>query len=107
MPYYHPLKSLNKVERLHTINNLLKLRSRLGDFNIPKVEDDTMKALEKYGFTVPSAIKEHPTDLGKINHYDQIAFNLKLSDNMTVFSAGNTICPRGELFRCPTIYRFG
>jgi hypothetical protein len=58
----------------------------LGDFNIPKVVDDTMKALEKYGFTVPSAIKEHPTDLGGTNHYDPIAFNLKLDDKMTVFS---------------------
>jgi hypothetical protein len=41
MPYYHPLKSLNKVERLRTINNLLKLRSRL-DRDIPqKTATDT------------------------------------------------------------------
>jgi endonuclease/exonuclease/phosphatase family metal-dependent hydrolase len=58
----------------------------LGDFNIPNVEDDTMKALEKYGFTVPDAIKQHPSDLGNTNHYDQIAFNLKLDKTMTVFS---------------------
>jgi hypothetical protein len=27
------------------------------------VEDDTIKALEKYGFTVPAAIKKHPSDV--------------------------------------------
>ncbi|MDR2804772.1 MAG: hypothetical protein LBB85_03895 [Dysgonamonadaceae bacterium] len=32
------------------------------------------------------AIKEHPSDLGGTSHYDQIAFNLKLEDKMTVFS---------------------
>jgi len=58
----------------------------LGDFNIPNVNDNTMKALEKNGFSVPNAIKEHPTDLGNSKHYDQIAFNLKLDKNMTVFS---------------------
>ncbi len=30
------------------------------------------KQLEKYGFSVPSAIKQHPSDLGATNHYDQI-----------------------------------
>lgn len=50
------------------------------------MNDDTMKALEKHGFTVPAAIKEHPSDLGGTKHYDQIAFNLKLDKNMTVFS---------------------
>jgi hypothetical protein len=50
------------------------------------VEEETIKTLDKYGFTVPSAIKKHPTDLGKTSHYDQIAFNLKLGDKMTVFS---------------------
>jgi hypothetical protein len=34
MPCYHPLRSLDKVERLHTVNNLLKLRSQL-DRDIP------------------------------------------------------------------------
>lgn len=58
----------------------------LGDFNIVKCEDLTMQALEKHGFSVPDAIKDHPTDLGRTKHYDQIAFNLKLKKNMTVFS---------------------
>ncbi|MDR1370544.1 MAG: endonuclease/exonuclease/phosphatase family protein [Dysgonamonadaceae bacterium] len=58
----------------------------LGDFNIVDCEDDTMQALEKNGFVVPDAIKEHPSDLGGTKHYDQIAFNLKLDKTMTIFS---------------------
>ena len=58
----------------------------LGDFNIPTIEDATMKALENNKFFVPSAIKKHPTDLGKTKHYDQIAFNLKLDDRMILFT---------------------
>ncbi len=58
----------------------------LGDFNIVHCEDETMKALEKNGFLVPAGIKEHPSDLGGTKHYDQIAFNLKLGPNMTIFS---------------------
>ncbi len=57
----------------------------LGDFNVPSVDDDYMKALEKGGFYIPDAIKEHPTDLGGTKHYDQIAFNLKLTKTMTLF----------------------
>jgi len=60
----------------------------LGDFNIVKTSDETMKALEKNAFFVPESIKTHPTDLGQTKHYDQIAFNFKLSPNMTVFSEG-------------------
>jgi endonuclease/exonuclease/phosphatase family metal-dependent hydrolase len=83
-----------REKEIDTITSILSKRAKkedtshilLGDFNIPNVEDDTMKALEKYGFVVPSAIKEHPSDLGNTNHYDQIAFNLKLDKNMTVFS---------------------
>lgn len=57
----------------------------LGDFNINKVDGDYMKALEKNGFYIPNAIKNHPTDLGQTKHYDQIAFNLQLTDTMRVF----------------------
>jgi exonuclease III len=63
-----------------------KMAGKIGDFNIPNCQTDYMKALEKKGFTVPAAIKEHPTDLGGTYHYDQIAFNLKLDPTMTVFS---------------------
>jgi len=60
----------------------------LGDFNIFNTGDATMKALEKQGFYIPDAMKEHPTDLGQVRYYDQIAFKLKNDPNITVFSEG-------------------
>ncbi|MDR0874158.1 MAG: hypothetical protein LBN27_11945, partial [Prevotellaceae bacterium] len=95
--YYGSTSSADKKKRekeIDTITSVLSKRAKkentsyilLGDFNIPNVNDDTMKALEKYGFFVPQTIKDHPSDLGNTNHYDQIAFNLKLDDKMTVFS---------------------
>jgi len=95
--YYGSNSSVDKKKReneIDTITSILSKRAKkedtsyvlLGDFNIPNVNDNTMKALEKYGFKVPSAIKEHPSDLGGTSHYDQIAFNLHLDDKMTVFS---------------------
>jgi len=83
-----------RTNEIDAITSVLSKRSKkeeisyilLGDFNIPNVKDNTMKALENNGFFVPTAIKEHPTDLGNTMHYDQIAFNLKLDKNMTVFS---------------------
>ncbi|GHS98186.1 hypothetical protein FACS189421_06330 [Bacteroidia bacterium] len=95
--YYGSTSSADKKKRekeIDTITSVLSKRAKkedtsyilLGDFNIPNVNDDTMQALEKYGFSVPQAIKEHPSDLGNTSHYDQIAFNLKLDDKMTVFS---------------------
>ena len=59
----------------------------LGDFNIPEVGDEYMVALESTGFTIPDAIKEHPTNFGAdARHYDQIAFNLQLDKEMRVFT---------------------
>ena len=95
--YYGSTSSEGKKKReneIDTITSVLSKKAKkenmsyvlLGDFNIPNVNDNTMKALEKYGFKVPSAIKEHPSDLGGTSHYDQIAFNLQLNDKMTVFS---------------------
>jgi len=83
-----------RANEIDAITSVLSKRAKkedtsyilLGDFNIPNVKDNTMIALEKNGFSVPAAIKEHPTDLGNSKHYDQIAFNLKLDKNMTVFS---------------------
>ena len=97
--YYGSTSAADKKKRENEIDMLTSILSKrakkedtsyvlLGDFNIPKVSDNTMKALEKYGFSVPSAIKEHPSDLGGTSHYDQIAFNLRLDDKMTVFSEG-------------------
>ena len=95
--FYGSTSAADKKKRekeIDTLTSLLSKRAKkedasyilLGDFNIPNVKDETMNSLEKYGFSVPSAIKEHPSDLGGTHHYDQIAFNLKLDDRMTVFS---------------------
>jgi len=95
--FYGSTSAVDKKKRekeIDTITSILSKRAKkedvsyilLGDFNIPNVDDDTMKSLEKYGFSVPSAIKQHPSDLGATKHYDQIAFNLKLDDKMAVFS---------------------
>ncbi|MCL2497372.1 MAG: endonuclease/exonuclease/phosphatase family protein [Symbiobacteriaceae bacterium] len=85
-----------RVQEIDTIAAFLKARAKkedesyilLGDFNIFKHSDATMKALEKNGFYIPNAIREHPSDLGKTKYYDQIAFKLKLDQDMTVFSEG-------------------
>lgn len=73
-------KFLTKRQKKEDINYVL-----LGDFNIPDVDGEYMRALEKNGFEIPNAIKEHPTDLGGTKYYDQIAFNLKLNKSMTLF----------------------
>jgi len=85
-----------RVQEINAIADFLKARAKkedenyilLGDFNIFKHSDATMKALEKHGFYVPDAIRAHPSDLGKTKYYDQIAFKLKIDQNMTVFSEG-------------------
>ena len=87
-------KDTRRRDEIDTIAKFLTKRSKkedtnyilLGDFNIVDCKDETMQALEKNGFFVPDAIKEHPSDLGGTKHYDQIAFNLKLDKDMTVFS---------------------
>jgi exonuclease III len=82
------------VEEISTISEFLKKRAKkedknyilLGDFNIFRHSDSTMKALEKNDFYIPNASREHPSDLGKTMYYDQIAFKLKLDQNMVVFN---------------------
>ena len=89
-------ENTRRVEEIDVIADFLKKRAKkedesyilLGDFNIFKHSDATMKALEKHRFYIPDAIREHPSDLGKTKYYDQIAFQLKLDHNMTVFSEG-------------------
>jgi len=94
--YYGKNTTTEKAKREAEINMITSVLSKkanrekmsyilLGDFNIPDVDDSMMKALENNNFTVPKEIKEHPSDLGGTNHYDQIAFNLKLDKTMTVF----------------------
>ena len=83
-----------RATEIDTLTSILSKRAKkeevsyilLGDFNIPNVKDNTMKALEGNGFFVPEAIKQHPSDLGESKHYDQIAFNLALDKKMVVFS---------------------
>jgi len=86
-----------RVKEIAALAEFLKERAKkenanyilLGDFNIFKTSDATMKALEKGGFYIPQAIRQHPSDLGRTKHYDQIAFKLRLDDNMPVFTEGN------------------
>ncbi|MCL2137206.1 MAG: endonuclease/exonuclease/phosphatase family protein [Coriobacteriia bacterium] len=88
--------NLQRVDEIAKIADFFKKRAKkddesyiiLGDFNIFNVGDLTFKALEDRGFYVPYAIREHPSDLRKTKHYDQMAFKLKLETNMTVFSEG-------------------
>lgn len=93
---YYGTNSNNNKRRLSEIEALAKFltgRAKsekfnyvvLGDFNIPEVDGNYMKALETNGFHIPNDIKAHPTDLGGTYHYDQIAFNLQLSKTMTIF----------------------
>lgn len=94
--YYGTSKAedARRVEEIASVAEFLKKRAKkedesyilLGDFNIFQTSDATMQALEKNGFYIPENIREHPSDLGKTKHYDQIAFQLKLKSNMTVFS---------------------
>ena len=83
-----------RLAEIETVASFLSKRAKeenanyilLGDFNIVKSGDETMQALERNGFSIPDAIRRHPSDLGGTKHYDQIAFNLKPEDRMTVFS---------------------
>ena len=45
----------------------------LGDFNIVSPEHETMRALEKNGFTIPENLRREKTNLAGDKHYDQIA----------------------------------
>ena len=83
-----------RVEEIKAIGGFLSGRAEkeqasyiiLGYFNIPKVGDKYMKSLEESGFKIPKAIKKHPTNFGvEVKHYDQIAFNLKLEENIQVY----------------------
>ena len=73
----------------------------LGDFNIPDTEGVYFNALvenkyitkagnerSKEKFFIPEEIRKHPTDLGHVSHYDQIAFSLKLDRNMVLYDDG-------------------
>ena len=76
----------------------------LGDFNIPKVGDKYMTALESTGFKIPTPIKKRPTNFGKeAKHYDQIAFNLQLEDGLEVYNENTG--PSGAFDFTKSVYR--
>jgi len=85
-----------RVEEIKAVAQFVKDRAKkedenyilLGDFNIFKPSDATMKALIGQDFYIPEALQVHPTDLGKTKHYDQIAFKLSIKPDMTVFAEG-------------------
>ncbi len=61
----------------------------LGDFNIFKPEDVTMRALTHAGFHVPPQIQELPGNVGRNRHYDQIAFIApEIEDQIALCDAG-------------------
>ena len=49
----------------------------LGDFNIFKKTDQTMKALDKAGFKIPTILFDTPTNIKEDRIYDQIAFRTR------------------------------
>jgi len=100
-----------RVEEIGAVAKFIKDRAKkegennilLGDFNIVKTTHATMNALLNQGFYIPEAIREHPTDLKKTSHYDQIAFKLKMDSSMTVFSEGDQHA--GAFNFTETVYR--
>lgn len=75
-------KLQQRIKEIDTIAKNLKKRAKryrenlilLGDFNIFSPEHKTMKALKKHGFKIPKGIENHPSNMYKTKHYDQIAF---------------------------------
>lgn len=97
-----------RLKEIRTVSDFLLKRQEsddvsyilLGDFNIPDTEgvyfnalvEDRSKTKTKKGsqdqskqFFIPQEIRLHPTDLGHVNHYDQIAFSLKLERSMVLY----------------------
>ena len=95
-----------RLKEIQTVSDFLLKRQDsddvsyilLGDFNIPDTTGEYFNALveERYKtpggkekskdkFFIPEEIRKHPTDLGHVNHYDQIAFSLKLERNMVLY----------------------
>ncbi len=90
-------KLMQRIQEIQTITKFLAKRAKkedenyilLGDFNITDPGSEMMKALVSNKFFVPEALQAKPTDIGKTNHYDQIAFNVKEDDNMLIFDKTN------------------
>jgi exonuclease III len=90
-------KLKQRIQEIQTITKFLAKRAKkedenyilLGDFNITDPDSEMMKALVDNKFFVPEALRSKPSDIGKTNHYDQIAFNVKEDDNMLIFDKTN------------------
>lgn len=75
-------KLKQRIDEIDKIAENIKKRAKkykenlilLGDFNIFSPEHETMKALKKHGFVIPKGIEDHPSNMYKTKHYDQIAF---------------------------------
>ena len=95
-----------RLKEIQTVSDFLLKRQEsddvsyilLGDFNIPDVDGEYFNALvenkyitkggkekTKEKFFIPKEIRKHPTDLGHVSHYDQIAFSLKLERSMVLY----------------------
>ena len=95
-----------RLKEIKTVSDFLLKRQEsddisyilLGDFNIPDTEGEYFNALienryitkggqekSKEKFFIPKEIRKHPTDLGQVSHYDQIAFSLKLDKSMVLY----------------------
>lgn len=95
-----------RVDEIKTVSDFLLKRQKsedityilLGDFNIPDVGGKYFNALVEgqdvsssgkvrttQKFFVPNEIRKHPTDLGQVSHYDQIAFSLKMEKSMVLY----------------------
>lgn len=74
-----------RVEEIEAISRFFKKRQDkdgltyilLGDFNILNPEDATFHALRVGGFRVPEDLMDVRSNLGRTQHYDQIAFKEK------------------------------
>lgn len=92
-----PASLARRTMEIQTLTEFLAKRAKkedenyilLGDFNITTPDSEMMKALNANKFFVPDAIKDKPSDVGKTNHYDQIAFNVKEDVNMMIFDKNN------------------
>ena len=95
-----------RLKEIQTVSDFLLKRQQsddvsyilLGDFNIPDTKGEYFNALveertktksgkekSKEKFFIPEEIRRHPTDLGHVSHYDQIAFSLKLDRSMVLY----------------------
>jgi exonuclease III len=83
-----------RIKEIENLSMFFKKRSKeeddnfilLGDFNILNIEDSTMKALLKGGFTIPEALQKRTgSNLKKDKFYDQIVY--KEGKNKVRFSS--------------------